>query len=150
MINLAVCGLGRWGRRLVESVQHVSAEVRFTHAVSRQPSGSADFTTSNHLAVTTDYAEVLANLQIDGVVLATPHSHHHDEIVTAAKAGKRVTQRNRGLTQPWATCAPAENRARFQKIARRRHTEMGRVFRVGQFFEWCRKRDSNPRPHHYE
>src|ERR1022692_2641717 len=90
MINLAICGLGRWGHRLVESVQHLSADVHFTHAVSRQPSRSAEFAASAAVDIVTDYGQVLANPKIDGVVLATPHSQHCAEIVSAARAGKHV------------------------------------------------------------
>lgn len=90
MIKLAICGLGRWGHRLVESVQHVSPDIRFTHAVTRNPTRSAAFAERAGLKLTAHYDDVLADPGIDGIVLATPHSRHHGEMLAAARAGKHV------------------------------------------------------------
>src|SRR5215210_5568766 len=90
MVRLAICGLGRWGHRLVDSVQQVSTGVRFTQAVTRDPARSAEFARRSGLTLTTKYEEVLADPAVDGVVLATPHSQHHAEIVAAARFGKHV------------------------------------------------------------
>ena len=88
MLEVAICGLGRWGGRLIESVKD-SDKIRFVKNVTRDPARHAAFADQG-LALTTSYDEVLADPAIDAVVLATPHSHHHVEIGAAAKAGKHV------------------------------------------------------------
>jgi len=89
MLRVAICGAGNWGARLVESVQG-SGKLRFTTAVTRDPAGKKPLAERFGLALTTSFAEVLADPAIDGVVLATPHSAHADEIAAAALAGKHV------------------------------------------------------------
>jgi predicted dehydrogenase len=90
MIDAAIVGLGRWGRTLVNSVQGKSEKIRFTHAVTRDPSRHADYLREQHLEPVTDYAAMLADPSIDAVVLATPHTHHVDAVVAASGAGKAV------------------------------------------------------------
>ncbi len=90
MIEAAIVGLGRWGKTLVGAVQGKSDKLRFTRAVSRDPSPHADFLHQYGLAAAADFAAVLADPAIDAVVLATPHSRHVDEVAAAAAAGKAV------------------------------------------------------------
>lgn len=90
MIEAAIVGLGRWGKTLVGAVQGKSDKLRFTRAVSREPSRHADFLHQYGLAAAADFAAVLADPAIDAVVLATPHSRHVDEVAAAAAAGKAV------------------------------------------------------------
>ncbi|MDP1535611.1 MAG: Gfo/Idh/MocA family oxidoreductase [Burkholderiales bacterium] len=88
MLKTAIYGLGRWGNRLTEAVQN-STKIRFVKGVSRDPSRHAEYSEKYGIPVTS-YEEVLKDPQIDAVVLATPHSKHHEQIVAAAKAGKHV------------------------------------------------------------
>jgi predicted dehydrogenase len=90
VIDAAIVGLGRWGRTLVNSVQGQSGKIRFTRAVTRDPVRHADYLRDRHLEPVTDYAAILADKSIDAVVLATPHTHHVDQVVAAAAAGKHV------------------------------------------------------------
>jgi predicted dehydrogenase len=90
MLRAAICGAGRWGTRLIESVQDNSSKLRFVVAVTRNPSAQQPLTDRFGLGLTTRYADVLDDKSIDAVVLATPHSQHADEIVAAAAAGKHV------------------------------------------------------------
>jgi predicted dehydrogenase len=48
------------------------------------------FILSQALTLSRDLADVLADLEIDAVFLATPHSQHVDEVVAVAAAGKAV------------------------------------------------------------
>lgn len=89
MLNAAIYGLGRWGLRLVESVQG-SNKLRFVRGISRDPATRRDFTEKTGIPLTSNYEEVLADRHVDAVVLATPHSQHHEQIIQAAKAGKHV------------------------------------------------------------
>jgi predicted dehydrogenase len=89
-MRAAICGAGHWGTRLIESVQGRSGKIRFAAAVTRDPAALAPLGKRFGLALTTRYSDVLSDPAIDAVVLATPHSHHADEIVAAAQAGKHV------------------------------------------------------------
>jgi predicted dehydrogenase len=89
MINAAIFGLGRWGRNLVNAVEH-SEVVRFKKAVVTNPSKHLDFAKEKHLEVTADSNEVLLDPSIEMIVLATPHLLHLPQITAAAKAGKAV------------------------------------------------------------
>ena len=88
MQRLALVGPGRWGRILVESVQGVSKTVIFTQAVARSPAKAAEWCAAQGIALSDDLTTVLSDPQIDGVVLATPHSQHKDQIMQVAQAGK--------------------------------------------------------------
>jgi predicted dehydrogenase len=90
MLRAALCGAGHWGTRLVESVRGRSGKIRFAAAVTRDPVARRPLAERFGLSLTARYADVLADAAIDAVVLATPHSHHADEIVQAAQAGKHV------------------------------------------------------------
>lgn len=90
MLRVAICGAGNWGTRLIELVQDKSAKIRFVTAVTRNPDSKRALTERFGMALTTSYADVLADPNIDAVVLATPHSQHATEVVAAAKAGKHV------------------------------------------------------------
>lgn len=89
MLKAAIYGLGRWGNRLTESVQN-STKIRMVKGVSRDPSRHAEYSKKYGIPVVASFDEVLKDPQIDAVVLATPHSKHHEQIVAAAKAGKHV------------------------------------------------------------
>ncbi len=90
MIKLAIAGMGRWGQTLVESVQGKSGRVKFTHVVSRSPVQVQPRADRFGLAILADLDSALAARDIDGVVLATPHSLHADQVVACAQAGKPV------------------------------------------------------------
>ncbi|MEO5828988.1 MAG: Gfo/Idh/MocA family oxidoreductase [Rhodanobacter sp.] len=90
MIRAAIIGLGTWGQNLVRSVQGSSPHIQFTAGATRSPDKARDFAQSHGLRLLADYEAVLADPEIDAVVLATPHSLHTDQIVAAARAGKHV------------------------------------------------------------
>lgn len=90
MINAGLVGVGRWGQTLVRSVAGKSDKIRFIRGATRTPSKAMDFATEMKLEIDNDYDALLADPQIDAVVLATPHSQHLDQIIRAAKAGKHV------------------------------------------------------------
>ena len=94
MLNAAIVGLGRWGKRLVDSVMEAGAPrgdaVRVIRAVTRNPDKVGEFLEGHRLAATTDYEAVLADPDVSAILLATPHSLHGDQAVAAAQAGKHV------------------------------------------------------------
>lgn len=94
MLNAAIVGLGRWGRRLVGAVQEggqpLGERICFTRGVTRTPAKAAKFANEQQLLLGDDYAAALADPEIDAVALATPHSQHAEQITAAAAAGKHV------------------------------------------------------------
>jgi predicted dehydrogenase len=89
MINAAIFGLGRWGRNLVNAVEH-SEVVRFKKAVVTNPTKHLDFAQEKQLEVTAEPNDALLDPSIEMIVLATPHLLHLPQITAAAKAGKAV------------------------------------------------------------
>ncbi|MBI4194739.1 MAG: Gfo/Idh/MocA family oxidoreductase [Betaproteobacteria bacterium] len=89
MIKAAIYGLGRWGNRLVESVRN-SEKIRIVKGISRTPEGHREFSEKTGIRVVSSFGRVLKDPEIDAVVLATPHSLHHKQIMQAAAAGKHV------------------------------------------------------------
>jgi len=89
-MRLAIVGPGRWGRILVEAVQGISETVTFTHAVARSPAKAAAWCAAQDLSLSDDLSAALADPDIDGIVLATPHSQHKDQLIQVAKAGKAL------------------------------------------------------------
>lgn len=90
MIRAAIIGLGTWGQNLVRNLPKDSPHMRFVAGATRTPAKAADFAAVQGLRMLNSYEAVLADPDIDAVVLATPHTQHTDQIVAAAAAGKHV------------------------------------------------------------
>jgi predicted dehydrogenase len=90
MIRAAVIGLGRWGRSLVASVQGKSDAIRFSAAHTRTRAGAEEFCRQHNIPLADSYEAILADPNIDAVVLATPHTTHERQIVQAAATGKHI------------------------------------------------------------
>ena len=90
MINAAIVGLGGWGRNLVNHVQGKSAKIRFVAACVRSVDKASAYGAEKGFPVSSDYAAILADRNIDAVVLATPHRVHAEQVMQAARAGKHV------------------------------------------------------------
>jgi predicted dehydrogenase len=89
-IRAAIVGLGRWGRSLVASVQGKGAELSFVRGYTRTRATAEDFCRAHGVPLAGSYEELLADPEIDAVVLATPHSLHESQIIAAAAAGKHI------------------------------------------------------------
>ena len=84
MFDLAVIGLGAWGRRLVTSVQGKSDSVRFVATSVRTPSKIAPFCDEHGLRV----GDALKD--VDCLVVAGHAASHATDALDAVKAGKPV------------------------------------------------------------
>ncbi|HEY3075252.1 MAG TPA: Gfo/Idh/MocA family oxidoreductase, partial [Burkholderiales bacterium] len=89
MIRAAIVGIGTWGRNLVAAVQG-SELIRFVAGATRTPATAEPYCKQHGIRLMESYEELLADSEIDAVVLATPHSLHCEQIIAAAKAGKHV------------------------------------------------------------
>lgn len=90
MFNLAIIGLGAWGKRLVDSVQENSDSVGFKTAVTRTPAKVAEFAAGHGIELGDDYQAILDDAAIDGVVVCSPALVHVEQTLAAIGAGKHV------------------------------------------------------------
>ena len=81
-------GLGWWGRVIVPLAKS-SAKLRAVAVADPDPA-AAGFARQQDVFLAKSYEEILANPEVQGVVLCTPHTLHTDQIVRAANAKKHV------------------------------------------------------------
>ena len=106
MIRAAIVGMGVWGQNLVKHVQGQSARIRFTTGTTRTLDKAQRFAAEHGIRMLADYDAVLADPDVDAVVLATPHQQHTDQIIAAARAGKHVfSEKPMGLDRESAQLA---------------------------------------------
>jgi predicted dehydrogenase len=89
MFNVAVVGMGWWGRIIVPLIKR-SDKIAVSKVVEVNPAGIRDFAETHRVEVVTDFESVLEDRAIQGVVLCTPHTQHTEQIIAAANAGKHV------------------------------------------------------------
>lgn len=90
MLRAASIGLGWWSDELAKSVQGKSQEIRIVTCWSRTAEKRAGFAEKYDVRQHDSYAGVLADPEVDAVLLTTPHSLHAEHVIQAAKAGKHV------------------------------------------------------------
>ncbi len=88
MLDVAVVGLGWWGRNIVGLLTG-SERLRPVLGVDPVPAGR-EWALGRGLAATADLGEALRDPSIDAVLLCSPHRFHAEQIVAAAEAGKHV------------------------------------------------------------
>ncbi len=88
-IRCALVGMGRWGQLLHEA-SGFCEHLEVTSVVTRTPSKVKDYCETNRLKLTEHLNDVLEEDDIDGLIVATPHSQHFDQLMRAAEAGKHV------------------------------------------------------------
>jgi UDP-2-acetamido-3-amino-2,3-dideoxy-glucuronate N-acetyltransferase len=89
-LNVALVGLGYWGKNLLRAFALTpTACLTLLCDVDGEACMRA---AAEHprLRTTSDYAQVLASPDVDGVLLATPPSAHHGMALAALRAGKHV------------------------------------------------------------
>ena len=90
MINAAIVGMGRWGQTLVDSVAAGSEAIRFVSGTTRTLSKVEEYATKRNIRLHATFKDVVADDNVDAVVLASPHSVHFAQMMLAARAGKHV------------------------------------------------------------
>jgi len=88
MFNVAVAGLGWWGRTIVPLLKS-SDKVRVVRALDPDKAG-ADYAASQGIRFSPSMDEALHDADVQGIVLCTPHTLHTEQIIKVAKAGKHV------------------------------------------------------------
>ena len=88
MLNVAVVGLGWWGRIVVSLLQD-NPRLRVLACVD--PSAEAQgFARERKITLSGDLEKALKDPKVQGVILCTPHTQHTDQIIRAANAKKHV------------------------------------------------------------
>lgn len=82
--------MGRWARTLVNSIAGGSNAIRFIAGTTRTRQKVEDYAAENKLRLSGTLEDLLADDEIDAVVLATPHTAHFGQIMAAASTGKHV------------------------------------------------------------
>ena len=90
MINLAMVGLGWWGRKMVDVVHGRSEVVRIARAVEPDADAARPFAAERGIPLSTGLDEALRDPDVQAVVLATPHALHDEQIRAAVASGKHV------------------------------------------------------------
>jgi predicted dehydrogenase len=88
MLNVAVVGLGWWGK-IIASLLGTSTKLKVVRAIDANPAARAVADAAG-VPFDTTFESALADPVVQGVVLCTPHSQHTAQIVAAAEAGKHV------------------------------------------------------------
>lgn len=89
MLNVAVVGMGWWGKT-VTTLMSKSSKLNVVKGMKRNPATEAEFAREHGFEIIADYDAVLRDPAVQGVVLCTPHSTHTGQIIAAAEAGKHV------------------------------------------------------------
>ena len=90
MLNTAIVGLGWWGKTLVKAARDFGAPLRFTRGVSLEPDTVRDFCAEQNIALGASLDEVLADRDVQAVILATPHTKHPEQVKAVAAAKKHL------------------------------------------------------------
>lgn len=90
MLDVAIVGIGGWGKTLVNAVQGKSDKIRFVAGSTRRRALAENFAAQSGFRLHDTYEQVLADPQVQAVVLATPHLDHETQMIAAARAGKHV------------------------------------------------------------
>lgn len=89
MLNAAIIGLGWWGKILTQTLA-ASDKITVVKLADVNAGDGAAFAAEHGIPFTPDFAAVLADDNVDAVILATPHSLHEEQITAAAAAGKHI------------------------------------------------------------
>ena len=88
-VRVASVGLANWGSALASAAKR-AGNVEITRCFSRTKAAREEFAGKFGCRPAGSYDEVLKDSEVEGVLIATPHSTHTDLIEQAASAGKHV------------------------------------------------------------
>jgi predicted dehydrogenase len=117
MLDVAVVGMGWWGKTLVNLIGK-SSKLRVVKGMKRSPESEMAFAREHGFDMVSDYADVLKDPKVKAVLLCTPHTTHTGQVIAAAGAGKHVfCEKPLALTRADAARALAAINANKLQIA---------------------------------
>lgn len=90
MLRAASIGLGWWSKELASAIQGKSDKIQIVACTSRSADKRAAFAETYSARPLESYEAVLADPEVEAVILTTQHSQHVDHIIQAAAAGKQI------------------------------------------------------------
>lgn len=88
-VRVASIGTGRWAATLADAAAQGTG-LALVACTSRSAANRAAFASKYGCRDVATYEAVLADRDVQGVIITTPHSLHAEQIVAAARAGKHV------------------------------------------------------------
>ena len=89
-VGVALVGMGWWGKKMLNVLGAAPTDIRVVRAVEPNFETARNLCAEKGVALTTNYADALADPEVEAVVLATPHALHGAQIEAAAAARKHV------------------------------------------------------------
>jgi len=88
-VRVAAIGVGGWGRALADAAGR-GTDLAIVACTSRSADSREAFAKSYGCRALPSYEAVLADPDVEGVLITTPHSVHAEQAISAARAGKHV------------------------------------------------------------
>ena len=88
-VRVAAVGVGGWGRVLADAAGQDTG-LTLVACTSRSADNRATFARTYGCRALPSFEAVLADPDVEGVLISTPHSLHAEQVVAAAAAGKHV------------------------------------------------------------
>ena len=89
-VAIALIGIGWWGKKMLNVLEAAPTDIRVVRAVEPNLDMARTLCAEKGIPLTTDYADALADSEVEAVVLATPHALHGAQIEAAVAARKHV------------------------------------------------------------
>lgn len=86
MVKIAVAGAGYWGKNLIRNMHQLDA----LYAICESNPNNPNLKPYQNAKIFTQYADLLANREVDAVVISTPAEMHYDMVKRALEADKHV------------------------------------------------------------
>ncbi len=90
MLKIVVVGTGWWGMELGKAATTLPQKIELLGCTSLSSEECKRFQAAHGGKIFPSFEAVLADKNVDAVLLATPHSLHWKQIIAAAEAGKHV------------------------------------------------------------
>lgn len=89
-MRAGIAGLGRWGQVLINSVRDKSDKISIPAACTGRKAKAQGFCDEAGIDLRDSLDDLLSDDSLDGIILATPHGQHAEQIIACAAAGKHV------------------------------------------------------------
>jgi predicted dehydrogenase len=112
-MRVAVAGLGWWGKHIIRCLARGSRFEVLYGIDPMPPDGTAEFAREFHVKLEADLGTALRDPAVEGIILATPHALHEEQILAVLAAGKNVfcekplTMTSAGAARVIAACDKA-------------------------------------------
>ena len=89
-VKVAVAGLGWWGKQIIRSLGSNSGFKVVAAFDPFPPEDAADFLKHLGIELVLDFESLLLRDDLEGIILATPHSVHEEQVLKVLASGKQV------------------------------------------------------------